>query len=572
MKHVGRGELGPGESRVEGCITGVDDEAVRAELERVLRSSTFAGSERHRRFLAYIVDETLAGRADRLKAYNIATTAFHRGADFDPQLDSIVRIEAGRLRRALEHYYLTEGRDRDVEIVVPKGSYVPQFVHVGDQAPPDVADPPREAAAGLRRRAPRLFVMPFEQEGESDEVPWLARSLVRQVIVGLTRFSSVYVYGAETTDLMHDRLRADGQHERLGIDLVLSGTVSLRGESLIVDLLLQETGSLRFLWSEQFIRRFAPESIRDIRDEVATSVAQKLAQPYGVLFDWALDDEGRSPENLEGYRAVVDFYQYVRTFQTHELNPVRNRLEKAIAQDPSFAEGHACLAQLYCQFARFFTRDRDELARYSDLGFSHARKALLLAPRSSNCHHALALAYWFSGLTTPAIESFRTAISLNPNDPDLMADLGLRYCLLMDWERGIPLSEEAYRRNPGQPNAYRMAFVLYHFAHGRYAEALQHAQRLDSPGVVYHHLAAAACAVRLGLHQVAHDAVARIERIEPDYAQRVASDLASRNVHPKLAEDLVEALREAGLGGDGPPADARKVSSPDQRQAPVRLM
>ena len=85
----------------------LDESRVRAEIERVLSSSEFAGSDRRRCFLSYIVEETLAGRADRLKAYNIATDAFHRGADFDPQQDSIVRIKAGRLRRALDHFYLT---------------------------------------------------------------------------------------------------------------------------------------------------------------------------------------------------------------------------------------------------------------------------------------------------------------------------------------------------------------------------------------------------------------------------------------------------------------------------------
>jgi tetratricopeptide (TPR) repeat protein len=200
-----------------------------------------------------------------------------------------------------------------------------------------------------------------------------------------------------------------------------------------------------------------------------------------------------------------------------------------------------------------------ELGRFSDLAFFHARQALLLAPGSSTSHHALALACWFSGKTSPALQSYRTALSLNPNDPDLMADLGLRYCQLMDWERGVPLVEESYRRNPCQPGIYRMAFVLCHFAGQRYAEGLHEAQMLDAPDVVCHHFAVAACAVRLGLRQMAQDAIANIERIEPDFAQRVAFDLASCNIHPKLAQDLVAALCDAGLEGAAISADARKT-------------
>jgi adenylate cyclase len=101
---------------------------VQQAVARVLMSPGFIRSERHRRFLSFIVDETLQGRGDRIKAYTIATSAFGRSEGFDPQQDSIVRIEAGRLRRALEHYYLTEGADAPVRIVIPKGTYVPQFI------------------------------------------------------------------------------------------------------------------------------------------------------------------------------------------------------------------------------------------------------------------------------------------------------------------------------------------------------------------------------------------------------------------------------------------------------------
>ena len=76
--------------------------AVRAELHRILASPNFDASERSRNFLAYVVEEALAGRADRIKAYTIATAVFGRDEGFDPQLNSIVRIEAGRLRRWLE--------------------------------------------------------------------------------------------------------------------------------------------------------------------------------------------------------------------------------------------------------------------------------------------------------------------------------------------------------------------------------------------------------------------------------------------------------------------------------------
>ena len=69
------------------------------ELQRVVVSRDFMPSERKRRFLKYVVQEILAGRADRIKAYTIAVDAFDRDPSFDPLADPGVRIEAGRLRR-----------------------------------------------------------------------------------------------------------------------------------------------------------------------------------------------------------------------------------------------------------------------------------------------------------------------------------------------------------------------------------------------------------------------------------------------------------------------------------------
>jgi adenylate cyclase len=414
-------------------------------------------------------------------------------------------------------------------------------------------------AASALRRAPRIFVTPFDQEGENDAVPGFARGFTRQVIVGLTRFNNVHVYGAETSERIGPHLRTDAPcaQPELAVDFVLSGVVSLWEDSFAVDLLLQETQSLRYIWTERFVRKLAPGSIHVLRDEVAAIVAQRLAQPYGVLFSRALDDEGGSPESLDGYRAVVEFYQYVRTFQKDRLGPARRMLEQAIERDPTFGEGHACLSQLYSQHARFMSKSPAELRQYADRAFHHARQALLLAPNSSHAHHALALAYWFSDDTARSLDAYQTALSLNPNDTDLMADLGLRYCQLMEWEKGVPLVEESYRRNPCQSSTYRIALVLYHFSEGQYEDGLSQAELLDAPDVVYNHLVVAACAERLGLRDKAREAIDRLEQLEPDYAQCVSHDLTARHVHPALAQDLVAALREAGLGRTPPSKGVR---------------
>ena len=116
------------------------DADVRQALGRVLGSLEFRGSPRLQAFLHYIVERALAGECARIKGYTVAVEALGRPAEFDPRIDPIVRVEAGRLRRRLALYYAGEGANDPVKIALASGSYVPRF-H-GSSAPRA-----REAAA-----------------------------------------------------------------------------------------------------------------------------------------------------------------------------------------------------------------------------------------------------------------------------------------------------------------------------------------------------------------------------------------------------------------------------------------
>src|SRR3954471_14362944 len=105
----------------------IPPQVIQDVLQRIVASREFMNSDRKRRFLKFVVEETLAGHADRIKAYTIALDVFDRDPSFDPATDPVVRIEAGRLRRCLEHYYLSEGAADPVQITIPKGGYMPRF-------------------------------------------------------------------------------------------------------------------------------------------------------------------------------------------------------------------------------------------------------------------------------------------------------------------------------------------------------------------------------------------------------------------------------------------------------------
>lgn len=102
---------------------------VAAELQRVLESLDFPAAPRNRKFLAYVVEKELAGALQEINATLVATRVFGRGEGFDPNKDPIVRIEAGKLRRDLETYYLKSGRRNPLRIGLPKGDYRPSFTY-----------------------------------------------------------------------------------------------------------------------------------------------------------------------------------------------------------------------------------------------------------------------------------------------------------------------------------------------------------------------------------------------------------------------------------------------------------
>jgi hypothetical protein len=121
----------------------------RNSVDRMLASDTFAGAERSRVLLTFLVKHAVEDQTDRLKEYTIGSEALGRGDSFDPRTDPIVRAEASRLRSRIERSYATN----TVLITLPKGSYIPQFQRRAiPEAAPVAASPgpPSRRRAGFR--------------------------------------------------------------------------------------------------------------------------------------------------------------------------------------------------------------------------------------------------------------------------------------------------------------------------------------------------------------------------------------------------------------------------------------
>jgi hypothetical protein len=105
----------------------ISPELVRQELARLLSSQTFQAAKGQKQFLWFVVEQTIAGCAHELKEYTVGVQVFKRGQHFDPRLDTIVRVEARKLRIRLAKYYESEGQHSPLRIELPSGGYVPIF-------------------------------------------------------------------------------------------------------------------------------------------------------------------------------------------------------------------------------------------------------------------------------------------------------------------------------------------------------------------------------------------------------------------------------------------------------------
>ena len=131
----------------------IPDDLVRHELHIVCASAEFARSPRHQRLLRYLVEELLAERLANLREIHLGVHVFGRSpADFDPATDTIVRVEARRLRARLQRYYATPDAGRRIAIELPLGSYIPALHWLA-------ADPIRRSEGAT---LPVVAVLPFD--------------------------------------------------------------------------------------------------------------------------------------------------------------------------------------------------------------------------------------------------------------------------------------------------------------------------------------------------------------------------------------------------------------------------
>jgi len=307
---------------------------VREQLRRILSSPDFILPDRGRRFLQFVVTETLEKRAGYIKAFTIAQGVFGRDATFDAQNDPCVRIAARQLRSALERYYLTAGAKDPVLITIPAGGYVPTFTSqyprseggiqanaetrasdtsAGKEQVPIEAqksegkllrwimigavlivlaavvmaslaewENPALKTAVTDGSRPRIVIDRFQSVGQDNMSDGISAGLTSELVVNLSKFKDVVV------------IAGDGAAGANAADptYVLQGSVRSEGDDMrsTARLVRQVDGVV--VWTGDYNVDIKGRSILDIETGIARSIATAVVAPLGAGDPKARDSSG----------------------------------------------------------------------------------------------------------------------------------------------------------------------------------------------------------------------------------------------------------------------------------------
>lgn len=535
---------GDGNSSNPGA--GSDSEApkraeVEAALSRILASRMLTSSPRQQALLQHIVTETLEGRGDRLKEFSLAVDVLGRPNTFDPRTDSIVRVQASRLRSQLADYYARDGAAETIRIEIPAGGYLATFMRVSPRpkavkhsAPPaaDVTagEPPLEKAnvpagkltgptpghrwllplilgaaslallvvilavgmLGERRTAdsdvrpirtsgPTIYVTQYQLIDGPPFATSLRNGLQYELIDSLSRFPELAVLGIDTVyGATPDTARANAH----GADFILTGSVQATTTEVKVTSQLVRTDTNTVAWSRVDTAPIKDAGgILDVQSKIAGAVAGQLGQPYGVVQERLKEDLSETRAvSLDDYLCVLRGYDYSRVKTREKHEEVRNCLEQVVKHSPSYSPAWAKLSWMYGDEVRFGFNPRTGDKPSFERAREAAEHAVSVNASSSMAHQYLALALFALAEDRDARNEIEEALRLNPNNSEILADAAQIFVQFGDLERARTLAERAITINPGHPPWYHGPLATYHILRGNKAEAIRQAQEAATDG------------------------------------------------------------------------------------------
>jgi len=249
---------------------------IRTELEKVLASSFFSTADRMRRFLRLVVEETVEGRGDNLNELLLGMAVYDRDKKFDPRVDSIVRVDAGRLRAKLREFYASEGGDSSIRIEIPKGSYKAMFKRLQDNMGSAHRLRAMDAMATIS-----LAVLPFLDVSPQKGHDLLADSIVQELIHRLSCISNFRVVSLTSVlALKGKQIDVREMGRQLGVESFVEGSVLRAKRRIRVLIRLTDVATGFHTWSERYA--FASSDPFTVLEKISKSIAESLAARLGA--------------------------------------------------------------------------------------------------------------------------------------------------------------------------------------------------------------------------------------------------------------------------------------------------
>jgi len=453
-------------------------EFVQEQLQKIFLCPAFSVSEILRRFLTYIVQETLAGRSNTIKEYTIAVNVLNKPASFRPQQDAIVRIHAGRLRRALNYYYKEQGSRDEIEISVPKGSYVPLFTTLikGEERKEIILPVPSSLSLN---DTVTLVVMPFKTLETDIARLSFVDCLGQQLAAEFGRFADFSVVSYYATQQSTEKNRDISEIAiHYGAQYLVSGNVQFESRKMRVSVQLTDTHSGTQVWSELYHRNYSASNLFDIADNIIPLVIGNLADFNGIIAQQMARGMTRNRKGKPCSTPISFYHEFYNNFQESTFKKVFYSMEQAVQQDPSSDLAWALLGELSL-LAFLFSHDTKENPMVQGLRYAHM--ALNLNPLSQQAHITLGLAHLLFDRKKAACESLERALALSPNAAGMTGVIGCLMFAAGETERGIFLINRSIERNKSYPSIFNLFISLHHFIHQEFELAYQSAEKTGIP-------------------------------------------------------------------------------------------
>ena len=523
------------------CWSESDQKAIREQLVRILNSGPFHQSQRRQRFLEYLVNETLAGRGERLKGYNVALEVFDRPETFDPTVDPLVRIEAARLREKLREYYGTDGQDDLIHIDLPKGTYTPQIEFRHEGAPPIArrrAPPTQEVSSTV----PAVAVLPFDNMSADQNLGYLGDGVAEDIITALSRFPDLVVV-ARGSSFAYKGKAVDMRQvgKELGVDYVVEGSVRKDGDKLRIVSQLIDTKNGEHLWAERFDRSgMDPWALQD---EVTGMIVSAMTGETGALKQaqyrraW-----GKDATTLEEYDYYLRGHEPYMKYTKQGVERSGEIFREGLAKFPSSPLLKVTLGWHHIMRVMISVSD-DPPADVRKAG-ELARQVLAnehLSPQVAR------LANWLMSFVLVQEKDFDGAlaaanktVALAPYDTFMLSSLMIALVQIGRPVQALQWADQAAARDPALGWFYNRGRGWAYLVLGQFGEAvdaLKQTEYLDA------HLLLAIAYVRLGRLAEARAEVDKMMRINPGItlqAWRLRYSFRDPAILDRYALDLVQ--------------------------------